>query len=303
MHKGGSGLASQLRERLTTATLAIPGVFNAFTARLAEGVGFTALYVSGAGLSACRAVPDIGLLTMTDVVTQTRHITEMVNVPVLVDADTGFGDPHQVCRTVQELESVGAAGIQIEDQGMAKRCGHLPGKEVIEPQAMCQKIASAVEAKKDRNFLVIARTDARAVEGLDGAILRGRAYVAAGADAVFPEALESAEEFRLFAGALNPQQTILIANMTEWGKTPFLTVLEFSRLGYHMVLFPMTLFRVMARSIEETLQQLSEKGTQEGLIGRMQSRKELYDILRYDDYNQFDNRVRERQRGHGDGPT
>jgi methylisocitrate lyase len=281
--------------------MAVPGVFNAFTARLAENAGFPALYISGAGLSACRAVPDIGLLTMTDVVTETRLIIQMVKVPVVVDADTGFGDIHQVCRTVQELESVGAAGLQIEDQVLAKRCGHLPGKELIDTQTMCQKVTAAVEARRDHNFLVIVRTDARAVEGLEGAIERGKAYVAAGADAIFPEALESGAEFQQFANALNHLPTFLVANMTEWGKTPFLLVKEFSQLGFHMVLFPMTVFRIMARSVEETLRELNEKGTQQDLIGRMQTRKELYDVLRYEEYTQFDSRVRGRQVDHGDG--
>ena len=291
---GSSNHFGQLRVRLKNETLALPGVFNAFTARLAERTGFPALYLSGAGLSACRALPDIGLLTMSDVVTETRHITQMVNVPVVVDADTGFGDIHQVCRTVQELESAGAAGLQIEDQVLAKRCGHLPGKEVIDISAMCQKVAAAIESRHDQEFLVIARTDARAVEGLEGAIQRGKAYVEAGADAIFPEALESVDEFQRFAQALNSRRTILVANMTEWGKTPVLSVKEFSQLGYHMVLFPMTVFRMMVRSIEETLQELGKKGTQQDLMGRMQSRNELYDVLGNEAYNQFEGRIRER---------
>ena len=164
-------------------------------------------------------------------------------------------------------------------------------------------MSAAVQARHDQNFLVIARTDARAIEGLEGAIERGKAYVDAGADAIFPEALESADEFQCVAQALNPQRTILVANMTEWGKTPFLSVEEFSQLGFHMVLFPMTVFRMMARSVEETLQELGEKGTQQDLIGRMQTRKELYDVLRYEEYNQSDNQVRKRQVGHGNRLT
>ena len=181
----------------------------------------------------------------------------------------------------------GAAGIQLEDQVIDKRCGHLPGKELIGGKAMCQKIATAVKAKQNSHLLIIARTDARANEGLEGAIDRAKAYRAAGADGLFPEALESAEEFEAFAQAVKDPTVILVANMTEWGKTPFLSVKEFSQIGYGIVLFPMTLFRIMAKGMEEGLQELRARGTQEALIDRMQSRSELYDVLRYDGYGQL----------------
>lgn len=287
--------ASHLRELMNRETIAVPGAFNAFSARLIERAGFSAVYVSGAGLSASRALPDIELLTMAEVVMEARHIAGAVELPVLADADTGFGDIHQVYRTVQEFESAGTAGIHIEDQTSPKRCGHLDGKRVISTAAMCAKIMAAVRARRDSNFLIIARTDARAIEGLDGAIARAKAYVDAGADAIFPEALESKKEFRLFAEALAPSPPFLIANMTEWGKTPLLAVREFSDFGYHLVLFPMTLFRAMAGVLEDTLRELKIQGTQKTLLGRLQTREELYDVLRYPAFLQFERHLQERQ--------
>ncbi len=276
--------ARRFRTELQRDTLAVPGVFNAFSARLVEDAGFPAAYVSGAGLAASRALPDIGLLTMTEVVTETRYVTQRVQIPVIVDADTGFGERHQVFRTVQELESAGAVGIQLEDQVLAKRCGHLPGKTLISCEAMCQKIQSAAEAKQDRDLVIIARTDARAVEGLDGAIERARAYRAAGADAIFPEALQSAGEFQTAAKALKHSGSILVANMTEWGQTPYMTVNEFSGMGYHVVLFPMTVFRVMAKEGRAALLELQKQGTQQAFLDRMQTRQALYEVLDYQQY-------------------
>jgi len=291
--------ARYFREQLHQGTLAVPGVCNAFTARLVENTGFPAAYVSGAGLAASRALPDIGLLTMTEVVTETRHITRMVHIPVIVDADTGFGQVHQVSRTVRELEAAGAVGIQLEDQVLAKRCGHLAGKTLITCEAMCQKIRSAVEAKQDPDLIIIARTDARAVEGLDGAIERARAYSAVGADAIFPEALQSAKEFETVAGALRDSGSVLVANMTEWGQTPYITIQEFARMGYHVVLFPMTVFRVMAKAGEEALLELRQQGTQQAFLNRMQTRQALYEVLEYQKYDQFEEMMKEGQVGHG----
>lgn len=276
--------ARRFRAELQRDTLAVPGVFNAFSARLVEDAGFPAAYLSGAGLAASRALPDIGLLTMTEVVTETRYVTQRVHIPVIVDADTGFGERHQVYRTVQELESAGAVGIQLEDQVLAKRCGHLPGKTLISCEGMCQKIQSAVEAKQDRDLVIIARTDARSVEGLDGAIERARAYRAAGADAIFPEALQSAEEFQAAVKALKYSGGILVANMTEWGQTPYMTVKEFSGMGYHIVLFPMTVFRVMAKAGGAALLELQKQGTQQAFLDSMQTRQALYEVLDYQKY-------------------
>lgn len=283
----------RLRTQLHQDTLAVPGVFNAFTARLVEEAGFPAAYVSGAGLSASRGLPDIGLLTMTEVVTETRHIAQRVQLPLIVDADTGFGDAHQVNRTVRELEAAGASGIQLEDQVLAKRCGHLPGKTLIDCRAMCEKIRSAVDAKADSDLIIIARTDARAVEGLDEAIERVRAYRTAGADAIFPEALQSAQEFEAVAKALKNSGSILVANMTEWGQTPYLTVQEFARMGYHAVLFPMTMFRVMAKGGIDALHALQKQGTQQSFLDQMQTRQELYEVLEYSQYEQIERQMKE----------
>ncbi len=285
--------ARRFRTELQRDTLTVPGVFNAFTARLVEDAGFPAAYVSGAGLAASRALPDIGLLTMTEVVTETRHITQRVHIPVIVDADTGFGDMHQVYRTVQELESAGAVGIQLEDQVLAKRCGHLPGKTLIDCDVMCQKIRSAVEAKQDPDFVIIARTDARALEGLDGTIERARAYRAAGADAIFPEALQSDKEFATVAEAVKGSGNILVANMTEWGQTPYITVKEFAGMGYDVVLFPMTVFRVMAKEGIGALMELKKQGTQQAFLDRMQTRQALYEVLDYQQYERFDKEMKE----------
>lgn len=282
--KTSQSRARRFRAELQRDTLAVPGVFNAFSARLVEEAGFPAAYLSGAGLAASRALPDIGLLTMTEVVTETRYVTQRVQIPVIVDADTGFGERHQVYRTVQELESAGAVGIQLEDQVLAKRCGHLPGKTLISCENMCQKIQSAVEAKQNRDLVIIARTDARAVEGLDGAIERARAYTAAGADAIFPEALQSVREFQTTAKALKYSGSILVANMTEWGQTPYMTVKEFSGMGYHIVLFPMTVFRVMAKEGRAALLELQKQGTQQAFLDRMQTRQALYKVLDYQKY-------------------
>lgn len=281
MNRGGLSKSAHLRALLKQETLAVPGAFNAFSARLIEEAGFHAVYVSGAGLSASRAFPDIGLLTLTEVVEETRHICQAIQAPVIVDADTGFGDVDQVRRTVNELEAAGVSGIQLEDQEFPKRCGHLPGKQVIDCKAMCEKIAVAVSSKQDPDLLIIARTDARAVEGIEAAIERAKAYQAAGADAIFPEALESVDEFERFAQSLKNPRLPLMANMTEWGKTPMLSVTQFSKLGYRLVLFPMTMFRLMAKSIEMGLMELHTRGTQQELLDLMQPRNELYKVLKY----------------------
>ena len=276
--------SATLRASLEQGTLAVPGAFNAFSARLIEEAGMPAVYISGAGLSASRGLPDIGLLTLQEVAEETRRICQAVKLPVIVDADTGFGDIDQVRRTVQALEAAGVSGIQLEDQVFPKRCGHLPGKQVVDCQVMCDKIAAAVSAKHDPDLMIIARTDARAVEGVECAIKRAKECQAAGADAIFPEALETVEEFERFAQSFTSTPLPLIANMTEWGKTPMLSVKEFSKLGYRIVLFPMTMFRLMAKSMEMGLMELQSRGTQKELIDLMQSRSELYKVLRYEDF-------------------
>ena len=274
----------------------LPGAFNALTAMQIERAGFGAVYVSGAGIAAARGLPDIGLLSMAEVVADAGTIAQAVAIPALADADTGYGLPLSVMRTVQAFEQAGLAGLHLEDQESPKKCGHLPDKRLVSVAEMAQKIDAAVEARRDPDFLIVARTDARAVEGLDGAIKRARAYVDAGADAIFPEALESAEEFKAFAQALKKEGVTvpLVANMTEFGKTPYLTVKEFEALGYRLVLFPVTALRVAARAIEALLEELKSLGTQQRSLDKMQTRQRLYELLRYAEYEKRDDDIEKR---------
>lgn len=277
---------ARLRSLLAADTLAIPGVFNALTAMLVEQVGFQAVYVSGAGLSNSAGYPDEGLLSLTEFVQQARYVASAVSIPIICDADTGFGGTLNVTRTVREFEAAGAAGIHIEDQEWPKRCGHLEGKEVVEAEAMTEKVRAAVQARTDPDFMIIARTDARSVVGFDEAIRRGRLYVDAGADAIFPEALESEGEFEVFAEKVNPtfgsRTPILVANVTEFGKTPLISVESLGQLGYRMVLFPQTALRVALKAMKEVLLDLKQKGTQKGFVNRMMTRQELYELLQYE---------------------
>ena len=295
--------AQRLRELIERQTVVLPGAFNALTAMQIERAGFQALYISGAGLSAARGLPDIGLLSLTEVVSDAAAMTKAVTIPAIVDADTGFGPPLAVMRTVKEFEQAGVAGMQIEDQELPKKCGHLPGKRLVSMNDMVNKICAASDARRDRDFFIVARTDARSVEGLDEAVRRARAYIDAGADAIFPEALESAEEFRLFARQLAKEggQAPLVANMTEFGKTPYLSVGEFEDLGYRLVLFPVTALRMATKAVEQMLSELRNRGSQRGLVERMQTRQELYDLLRYAEYEQRDRRFYSQEDDHADG--
>jgi methylisocitrate lyase len=264
----------------------MPGVFNAPVAMLAERTGFEALYISGAGLiNGTAGYPDIGLLGMEEVVREAAYIAQAVEVPAICDADTGFGEALQVMRTVQAFERAGLAGVHLEDQQAPKRCGHLEGKTLIAAEEMQRKLAAAAAARENPDFTLIARCDARAVEGFDAAVERGLRYLESGADAVFIEALETEEEFGRYAELV---QAPLLANMTEFGKTPDLTAQQFSDLGYRMVIFPMTAFRVMMKAVEGVLTELMERGTPRALKDRMQTRVELYDLLRYDEYRETD---------------
>jgi methylisocitrate lyase len=281
---------------MARGTVVLPGAFNALTAMQIERAGFDAVYVSGAGIAAARGLPDIGLLSMAEVVDDAGAIAQAVAVPALADADTGYGPPLSVMRTVQAFEQAGLAGLHLEDQESPKKCGHLPDKRLVSVAAMAQKVGAAVDARRDRDFLIVARTDARAVEGLDGAVKRARAYVDAGADAIFPEALESAEEFKAFAQALKKDGVTvpLVANMTEFGKTPYLTAKEFEALGYRLVLFPVTALRVAAKAIESMLKELKSLGTQQRSLDKMQTRHELYELLRYAEYEKRDDDIEKR---------
>jgi methylisocitrate lyase len=258
----------------------LPGVPNAAMARQVEYAGFDAVYVSGAGMAnATAGMPDIGLLTLTEVAQLAGYVANAVEIPAIVDADTGFGGAENAARTIRELERVGLAGCHIEDQEFPKRCGHLAGKSLVDIDEMAGKIKAAVLARRDPDFMIIARTDARGVEDLDQTVERARRYLEAGADAIFPEALQSADEFKAFARKVKAP---LLANMTEFGKSPLLSFQDLAELGYRMVIFPMSAFRVSMKASEEFLLALKKRGTQSDWLDRMQTRKELYDLLDYD---------------------
>lgn len=278
---------SKLRDLMAQGTVLIPGVFNAISAISARRAGAKALYLSGAGLTnANLGVPDIALATQTEFAQAAASVCQVAPVPVISDADTGFGESLNVMRTVIEMERAGLAGIHIEDQVSPKRCGHLDGKTVIEADSMAAKIRAAVDSKRDPAFMIIARTDARGVEGIAGAIERAKRYADSGADAIFPEGLIGEAEFVAFRAAVSVP---LLANMTEFGKTPIIPVSRFAELGYEMVIFPMTAFRVMLKAIDEAYAELILTGTQAGLIGRMRTRAELYEEIEYGSYESKDN--------------
>jgi methylisocitrate lyase len=269
-----------LRELIAKGAVMMPGVPNASIARQVEQAGFDAVYISGAGMANCTAgVPDIGLLSMTEVVRLAGYVAKAVKIPAIVDADTGFGGAENAARTVQELEAAGLAGCHIEDQEFPKRCGHLAGKSIVDLEEMTGRIGAAVSGRGDKDFLIIARTDARAIEGFKGTVTRAQKYLEAGADAIFPEALQSADEFRDFAKEVKAP---LLANMTEFGKSPLLSFQELSDLGYRMVIFPQSAFRVSMKATEEFFRDLKKRGTQSSSIDQMQTREELYKLLNYD---------------------
>jgi methylisocitrate lyase len=296
MGKRTESKGRRLRDLMSERLVIMPGAFDALSAIQIQRAGFPAAYISGAALAAVRGLPDIGLLSMTEVQSEADAIAKAIDIPVLADADTGYGPPLNVMRTVRAFERAGVAGIQLEDQDHPKRCGHLPGKKLVRDEEMAQKIAAAVEARHDPEFVIVARTDARSVEGLDAATRRARLYVEAGADAIFPEALESAEEFRAFARMLSKAgaKVPLVANMTEFGRTPYLTAAEFEKLGYRIVLFPVTLLRVATKAMESMLEELKALGTQRDSLSKMHTRQQLYEMLRYDDYEQQDAKLHER---------
>jgi methylisocitrate lyase len=269
-----------LRELIAKGAVMMPGVPNAAMARQVQRVGFEAVYASGAGMAnATAGVPDIGLLGMAEVVQLAGYIAKAVKIPAIVDADTGFGGAENVARTIRELENAGLAGCHIEDQEFPKRCGHLAGKSLVDLDEMVAKIKAAIAARRDPDFMIIARTDARAVEDFDRTLDRAQKYLEAGADAIFPEALQSAEEFRDFAKAIDLP---LLANMTEFGKSPLLSFHDLAELGYRMVIFPMSAFRVAMKATEKFLRALKKSGSQREWIDEMQTRQELYELLDYD---------------------
>jgi methylisocitrate lyase len=279
--------ADAFRRLLGKRIVVAPGVFSPSVAKLAEKAGFRALYFSGAGFSNLLALPDLGITTLSEVARAAWQITSQVRVPLIVDADTGFGEALNVARTVEEMKAAGAAAIQIEDQVLPKRCGHLEGKELVDVDEMVKKLISAKEAA-GRGLVIIARTDARTVEGLDAAIERARVYSSAGADMIFPEALESPAEFREFRRKVSLP---LMANMTEFGKTPYISAKEFEELGYEVVIFPVTAFRAMMKTVQETLVRLKAEGTQKGMLRSLMTRKEFYDLIDYYRYEEADGRA------------
>jgi methylisocitrate lyase len=277
---------SKLRQAVASTTLIIPGAFNALTARMIERKGFQAAYLSGAAFSAgAFGLPDVGLFTLTELAEETRRISRAVEIPLIVDADTGFGEAVNVERTVRDLEIAGAAAIQLEDQRLPKRCGHLSGKSLVSVDEMCAKLRAAAASRRDPNFVILARTDARGVEGFEAAVERAKRYLAAGADWIFPEALETSEEFALFARTV---EAPLVANMTEFGRSPLLTRDELAAAKYAALLMPVTTLRLSMRAVEEGLDRIVADGTQKELVDKMQTRQELYDLLGYSDYEQRD---------------
>ena len=265
--------------------LMMPGAHSPIIARIIEELGFDGLYISGAALSAELALPDIGLTSLSEVTQRGRQIARVSDLPAIIDADTGFGEALNVARTVQEFEELGLAGCHIEDQITNKRCGHLDNKILVEPEIMVQKIKAAVEVKKDQNFMIMARTDAKGVEGLTASIDRAKAYVDAGADAIFPEALAEPKEYEKFRAEI---KVPLLANMTEFGKTPLYSKKQLQEFGYNIAIYPVTSLRLANKAVEDGLKQLKDEGTNSPIVDLMQTRKRLYKLLHYEDYNKCD---------------
>jgi methylisocitrate lyase len=266
--------------------LRFPGSWSPLVSMAIERQGFEGVYISGSVLSNDLGYPDIGLTTLSEVCQRGRQIARTTTLPSIIDADTGFGEPMNATRTIQELIEYGLAGCHLEDQENPKRCGHLDGKNVVETSVMVKKVAAAARARAlDPNFVIIARTDARAIEGLDKTIERAKAYADAGADVIFTEALADESEFEKFRKEV---KIPLLANMTEFGKSKLLTAKQLEELGFNIVIYPVTTFRLAMKATEDGLKEIKSLGTQEGLLPKMQHRKELYDLTRYEEYNAFD---------------
>ncbi|PKW16731.1 methylisocitrate lyase [Saccharopolyspora spinosa] len=277
------------RAGLNSGTLQrFPGAFNPLTAKLIERQGFEGIYVSGAVLSAELALPDIGLTTITEVAGRSQQLSRVTALPALVDADTGFGEPMNAARTVQLLEDAGVAGLHLEDQVNPKRCGHLDGKDVVARDDAVRRIKAAVAARRDPDFVVAARTDAAGVHGLDDAIDRAKAYADAGADLIFPEAMRGPADFERMRAAVDVP---ILANMTEFGKSELIDAKTLNSLGVNIVIYPVTLLRLAMEAAANGLRVISEDGTQESLLDRMQHRRDLYDLLDYSGYNAFDENI------------
>ncbi len=279
----------RLRDRLATGELLrFPGAFNPLSARLIERKGFEGVYVSGAVLSADLGLPDVGLTTLTEVAGRAAQIARMTDLPILVDADTGFGEPMNVARTVQVLEDAGVAALHIEDQVNPKRCGHLDGKQVVDEATAVQRIRAAAQGRRDPNLVIMARTDVRAVDGLDAAVARVRALVDAGADAIFPEAMRSLEEFAAIRAAVDVP---VLANMTEFGKSELFTTTQLADIGVNIVIFPVSLLRLAMGAAERGLDTILAEGSLTSRLDEMQHRADLYDLIDYPAYAAFDDDV------------
>ncbi|MEZ0249044.1 MAG: methylisocitrate lyase [Thermoproteus sp.] len=284
-------VVAELRAELKRpGIVAVPGVYDVITALLVQSMGFKAAYVSGAAVTASLGLPDLGLITMDEMTRIVRYIASSVDIPLIVDIDTGYGEALNVVRAVVEFERAGAAGVQIEDQVLPKKCGHLSGKQVVPADEMAKKIKAAVEARRNPDFVIVARTDARGVTGFDDAVERAKLYLEVGADVIFPEALESEEEFAEFARRVRAP---LLANMTEFGKSPLVPVKRLEEYGYKFVIYPVTLLRVALGAMREALRTIAESGTQEPLVQRMMTRRELYELIGYYDYEEFDKKIAE----------
>ncbi|CCF15179.1 methylisocitrate lyase [Brevibacillus laterosporus GI-9] len=280
-------LAKKFRKLMNAPDLLqIPGAHDAMAALMARRAGFSALYLSGAAYTASCGLPDLGIITSTEIAQRAKELIRATDLPVLVDIDTGFGGILNVARTAREMLEANVAAVQLEDQQLPKKCGHLNGKKLVTTEEMVQKIIAI--KKVAPTLVLVARTDARSVEGLDAAIERARSYVEAGADAIFPEALESAEEFRMFAQRISAP---LLANMTEFGKTPYYTAEEFAKLGYRMVIYPVTSLRVAAKAYERVFQVMKKQGTQKGELANMQTRSELYEAISYEEFEALDKEI------------
>ncbi|HUH68838.1 MAG TPA: methylisocitrate lyase [Mycobacterium sp.] len=283
---GAADKRAALRAGLNSGRLLrLPGAFSPLVAKVVAEVGFEGVYVSGAAVSADLGLPDIGLTTLTEVAS---HGAQIADLPTLIDADTGFGEPLNAARTVTILEDAGLAGCHLEDQVSPKRCGHLDGKAVVSTDDMVKRVRGAVSARRDPNFIICARTDAAGIEGVPPAIDRAKAYADAGADLIFTEALTEPADFERFRAAVD---TPLLANMTEFGKTPLLSVSQLTDVGYNVVIYPVTTLRLAMFAVEAGLRETDSAGTQSGLLDRMQHRSRLYELLRYADYSQFDDEI------------
>ena len=275
----------QLRDALDQERpLQVAGTISAYAAMLASRAGFRAIYLSGAGVAnSAFGLPDLGITTQNDVTEEVRRITAACELPLLVDADTGFGGAFSIARTCRELARAGAAGLHLEDQVQSKRCGHRPGKQLVAAQEMCDRLKAALDARADRAFVIMARTDAHAVEGLAAAVARAQAYVAAGADMIFAEAITTLAEYRQFTAAV---PVPVLANITEFGRTPLFTTAELGQVGVRLVLYPLSAFRAMSLAAQEVYRSIRANGTQRAMLERMQTREDLYTVLGYHAYEE-----------------